>query len=174
MTVEQFIDDDDDTVEVELAGAWERVGAHLLNNVFTFIAAVPIGIGAAMSKDAHNLSGVFWLSILVFIAYGVYQVWLMSTTGQSLGKKLLGLRVVKTTGEEVGFVNVVLLREVVYGLGVGVLTSVFSFMGDAGNAIGTLVSLGIGIANIVMLFSHSERRVLWDMVADTVVIKLPR
>lgn len=55
--------------------------------------------------------------ILGFLALVGYQSWLITKTGQSIGKKLLGLKIVKhRSGARVGFARAVLLRWWVNGL----------------------------------------------------------
>lgn len=188
MTVENMIIEEDDSVEVELASPWERIGAYMLNNVFNFIAMIPAIAGLIMGAAKANDQGLteealiaamfgnawFWLGLLVYFAFGAWQIYLMSKYGQSLGKKLLNLRVIRTNGDDAGFVNVVLLREVVYQVGLSVVAGIFGVMGDVGSILGSLAQLGVGIACLVMLFAHSERRTIQDLIADTVVIKLPR
>ena len=119
-------------LEVELAGGWERIGAALLNNIFSTIAMIPMIVGFFVGfvniRDNGNWNNIddmqimlnkfnplwFLVGLAIFLAYSIWQCVLMSTTGQSLGKKLLNLKVIKSDGSEAGFVGTVLLREVVY------------------------------------------------------------
>ena len=82
--------------EVELASPWQRIGAVLINSLITMVLYVPLFVGTAMMGDSNGESGLMWIviSAVLLLAWGIYQAVLMSKTGQSLGKKLLGIKVV--------------------------------------------------------------------------------
>lgn len=186
-------------LEVELAGGWERIGAALLNNIFSTIAMIPMIVGFFVGlmniKDGDNWNidemqilvdkfNPLWflVGLAIFLAYCIWQCVLMSTTGQSLGKKLLNLKVIKSDGSEAGFVGTVLLREVVYmvasAIAVGIVVNLLFMMltledtskemilNNSFSYIPTLICT-------VMLFTSRDRRTLQDKIANTVVIKLP-
>lgn len=186
-------------LEVELAGGWERIGAALLNNIFSTIAMIPIIVGFFVGlmniKDGDNWNidemqilvdkfNPLWflVGLAIFLAYYIWQCVLMSTTGQSLGKKLLNLKVIKSDGSEAGFVGTVLLREVVYmvasAIAVGIVVNLL-FMMLTLEDISKEVILNNSFSYIptlictVMLFTSRDRRTLQDKIANTVVIKLP-
>ncbi|WP_422109464.1 RDD family protein [Achromobacter xylosoxidans] len=108
----------------------------------------------------------------VYLVFGIVQLYYMSRDGQSLGKKIMGIRVLKSDGSNPGFEGTVLIREVVWALAVGVVVTIVSLaISDTG---GNLISLLIAFINFIMLFSvKRDRRTLYDMLADTVVVKLP-
>ena len=186
-------------LDVELAGGWERIGAALLNNIFSTIAMIPMIVGFFVGlmniKDGDNWNidemqilvdkfNPLWflVGLAIFLAYCIWQCVLMSTTGQSLGKKLLNLKVIKSDGSEAGFVGTVLLREVVYmvasAIAVGIVVNLLFMMltledtskemilNNSFSYIPTLICT-------VMLFTSRDRRTLQDKIANTVVIKLP-
>ena len=187
-------------LEVELAGGWERIGAALLNNIFSTIAMIPMIVGFFVGfvniRDNGNWNNIddmqimlnkfnplwFLVGLAIFLAYSIWQCVLMSTTGQSLGKKLLNLKVIKSDGSEAGFVGTVLLREVVYmvasAIAVGIVVNLLFMMltledtskemilNNSFSYIPTLICA-------VMLFTSRDRRTLQDKIANTVVIKLP-
>ena len=186
-------------LEVELAGGWERIGAALLNNIFGTIAMIPMIVGFFVGlmniKDNGNWNNIgdmqimlnkfnplwFLVGLAIFLAYSIWQCVLMSTTGQSLGKKLLNLKVIKSDGSEAGFVGTVLLREVVYmvasAIAVGIVSNLLFMMltPDTSKEIilNNLFSYIPTLICAVMLFTSRDRRTLQDKIANTVVIKLP-
>lgn len=186
-------------LEVELAGGWERIGAALLNNIFSTIAMIPIIVGFFVGlmniKDGDNWNidemqimlnkfNPLWflVGLAIFLAYSIWQCVLMSTTGQSLGKKLLNLKVIKSDGSEAGFVGTVLLREVVYmvasAIAVGIVANLLFMMltlEDISKEVilNNLFSYIPTLICAVMLFTSRDRRTLQDKIANTVVIKLP-
>lgn len=186
----------DDEIEVELAGAWERIGAALLNNVFTALACIPMfgGLIAAAFKSQDVLESYadmdneeqfallgqwltnnwFLFGLLLFIIYGITQCYYMSRDGQSFGKKLLNLKVIKQNGEDAGFVGVVLLREIVFNIGCGVVLGILGALLRLGDAVQGVFGYIPTIACVIMLFAAAESRTLQDWIAGTVVVKLPR
>ena len=113
-----------------------------------------------------------YFSLAVYLVFGIVQLYYMSRDGQSLGKKIMGIRVLKSDGNNPGFEGTVLIREVVWALAVGVVVTIVSLaISDTG---GNLISLLIAFINFIMLFSvKRDRRTLYDMLADTVVVQLP-
>jgi uncharacterized RDD family membrane protein YckC len=56
------------------------------------------------------------ISIVALIAWCVVTAWLVATSSQSIGKRLVGIKVVRTDGSKASFARIVLLRNVVNGL----------------------------------------------------------
>lgn len=128
---------------------------------FASVAAVSSGNGLssveatemetdAASTAAANLGGAILLTVLLALALLLVQTILLSTRGQTLGKKLLGIRVVRTNGTEAGFAHAVLLRAVVMGI----------------------INGFAGVTALIdpLLIFREDRRCLHDLVADTKVV----
>ncbi|HGO8660963.1 TPA: RDD family protein [Neisseria meningitidis] len=174
-------------IEVGIAGAGDRILAALLNQLFTFLVLlVPFaGLIAFAIKNEGRIGGSeeifglllgmtsFWVGLVGILVYTVVQIYYMSRDGQSLGKKIMRIRVLKTDGRNPGFVGTVLVREIVWSVLVAIIAAVIGLaVGDNGeNAINLLAFL----ANFVLLFMvKRDRRTLYDILADTVVVKLPK
>lgn len=174
-------------IEVGIAGAGDRILAALLNQLFTFLVLlVPfVGLIAFAVKNEGRIVGSeeivglllgttsFWVGLAGILAYTVVQIYYMSRDGQSLGKKIMRIRVLKTDGRNPGFVGTVLVREIAWSVLVAIIAAVIGLaVGDNGeNAINLLAFL----ANFVLLFMvKRDRRTLYDILADTVVVKLPK
>lgn len=174
-------------IEVGIAGAGDRILATLLNQLFTFlILLVPFaGLIVFAIKNEGRIVGSeeivglllgmtsFWVGLAGILAYTVIQIYYMSRDGQSLGKKIMRIRVLKTDGRNPGFVGTVLVREIAWSVLVAIIAAVIGLaVGDNGeNAINLLAFL----ANFVLLFMvKRDRRTLYDILADTVVVKLPK
>lgn len=190
----------EDDIEVEIAGAWERIAAAILNNIFTTLAALPLigGLGfvvwqsfkeygladggwdsLAPSTQTEMVIGwfshpIFWIGLLVLLIYGIIQCVLMSRSGQSIGKKLLNLKVIKQDGREAGFVGVVLLREIVFNIGCGALVGIFAAFLQMSDALANFLTYLPTLICAIMLFAAVERRTLQDWIAGTIVVKLPK
>ncbi len=174
-------------IEVGIVGAGDRILAALLNQLFTFlILLVPfVGLIAFAVKNEGRIGGreeifglllgmtSFWVGLAGILAYTVIQIYYMSRDGQSLGKKIMRIRVLKTDGRNPGFVGTVLVREIAWSVLVAIIAAVIGLaVGENGeNAINLLAFL----ANFVLLFMvKRDRRTLYDILADTVVVKLPK
>lgn len=174
-------------IEVTVAGAGDRILAALLNQLFTFlILLIPfVGLIVFAIKNEGRIVGSeeivglllgmtsFWVGLAGILAYTVIQIYYMSRDGQSLGKKIMRIRVLKTDGRNPGFVGTVLVREIAWSVLVAIIAAVIGLaVGDNGeNAINLLAFL----ANFVLLFMvKRDRRTLYDILADTVVVKLPK
>jgi uncharacterized RDD family membrane protein YckC len=134
-----------------LADRGARLGAHIIDNVLLFGAAM-IGLpGVIISEDVGVVMALFGVAALL-----VYQWYLLSTTGQTLAKKWLKIRIVKLDGSPVDFVSAVLLRNwVINVVALG----------------GSMLVLGSFLPLIdVLLIFGDERRCLHDHIAGTKVI----
>ena len=191
----------DDSVELELATAVQRIVAWLINRVIEVVLMIPafgliivllIKSGGKLD-DIDNMQTVyaslFWgigLVMLLYLIYGVVQVYYMSKHGQSIGKKLMKIRVVRENGDVAGFVHNVLLREFVYGLIcsvimmvlMGIFFAVFGLEANSGvamvmDALLQIVSYVPTIVCFIMLFMESrQRQTLQDILAKTYVVQV--
>ena len=110
------------------------------------------GRSGRVSPALAGLAGALWLGALL-LYFGVQWV-LIARSGQNLGKRWVGIKIVKTDGSDVGFVDGVILREWIM-LGLLVLCSSLHLL--------------LLLASALMLLSP-QRRTLHDLLAGTVVI----
>lgn len=178
-------------VDVHIASVWSRVAAYLLNYLFNVIIFLPYYYllyteAAAIAKQKNipftpdlitsvsmraDMAQVGGLSTIVYLIVGIVQLYYMSRYGQSLGKKIMGIRVLKSNGSNPGFLGTVLVRELAWGLIVLVILISAYFVLKVNILICSLLIL---LINFIMLFSvKRDRRTLYDMLADTVVVQLP-
>ena len=97
----------------------------------------------------------FGLLALAGVGLAIVQIWMLIKRGQTLGKRMLDIRIVRFSDEgNPGFVSAVLLRAVVPGL------------------IGALPYLGMvfTLVDICFIF-RADRRCLHDHIAGTKVVK---
>lgn len=119
----------------------------------TYVVAIlpMLGILALEGEDMMFLFG--GLSGLAVLALVVYQTYLIATTGQSIGKRVVGTRIVRANGMPAGFVHGVLIRS----WAMGIITSI------------PMIGGFIGLFDVLLIFSE-DRRCLHDRLADTIVI----
>jgi uncharacterized RDD family membrane protein YckC len=148
--------------DMPLAGRGTRLGAQLLDGlILTPLVIIGGVIGfvlfgkkdpAQMQTATLAIGGLMFVCILPLIAY---QWYLVSTTGQTLAKKWLKIKIVKRDGSPVNFVSAVILRQWVLGLA--------NFAGGFGSLVSLIDSL--------FIFSD-DRRTLHDRIAGTKVISV--
>jgi len=128
------------------AGFWIRFIATLIDSI---VISAPFGIitfalGNVENPTVDALSNI--TSILYTLLLPVY--W----HGYTVGKKLMGIRIVKVNGERVG-IGTMLMRNIVSGL---------------------IYVLTLGIAVIISAFMvalRTDRRAIHDLIAGTYVMK---
>jgi uncharacterized RDD family membrane protein YckC/tetratricopeptide (TPR) repeat protein len=140
-----------------LASRWSRLAAVVIDVLAILLVYVP---GALIAAAAYREPGIFTWCVLSIIAgelilAGV-QIYLLFTQGQTIGKKIVGVRIVKLDGGNPGFVGAVLLRTCV-----PLLISVIPFAGQV-----------FFLVDILYIFGN-RRRCLHDRLAGTIVVKAP-
>ncbi|WP_373754213.1 RDD family protein [Neisseria weixii] len=183
-------------LEVSIASLRQRILAYLINMLLTFLFSVFLAFSAVLQFLAPNNSSMhklgflseyagmksfFIVSLIVFLIYGLVQIWMMSRYGQSIGKRIMNIRVIKTNGTDAGFIGTVLLREVLFNFAVsiaggilGALVGLLLNNKETGELMSNLVQSAIWITCFVMACDPKrDRRTLQDMLADTIVVTLP-
>ncbi|MGE3510959.1 MAG: RDD family protein [Vicinamibacterales bacterium] len=136
-----------------------RLGASLLDALIGLIVVyVPIVL-AAFIVSAGDRSVVAMMAGVVvglsgFLVWAYFTFLNVKRTGQSLGKKMLGIKVVRTNGAPASVGRIFWLRNIANGL------------------ISTIPVLGVVYALVDLLFIFTEsRQCLHDKLADTIVVK---
>lgn len=142
---------DDDWVEQPLASRGARLWASILDGLVSMLVIVPLAFVSELISDRDVFVALF---LLVFVGFWGFQWFLVSTTGQTLGKRWAGIRIVKVDGSPVNFVSGVLVRAWAFT----VLTWV--------PYLGALLAL----ANYACILGD-ERRCLHDYLAKTMVVQ---
>lgn len=185
----------EEIVEVDIATAGSRIAAYLLNVVFTVLVFVPLFYSVVLPLMEHwdeqnpeFLDQIAWNgplvagSLLLLLVYAAAQMWLMARDGQSFGKRIMKIRVLKSNGENPGFWGTVMLREILFNVIVSIASMIAGYLitlvvqgsPETAELIGNALSQLLWVVCLVMLFNKTKnRRTLQDMLADTVVVKLP-
>jgi uncharacterized RDD family membrane protein YckC len=154
-----------------LATRGARFGAKLLDGLLDLALCIPgmIWLFSAMSEPQQSrqlgmysqsvepnygaMIGPIAAMVVPLLALTAYQWYLIATRGQTLGKKWLNIRILRTDGSPVGFVNGVILRN-----------WIMQFLAQI-PWIGGIISL----VNICFIFG-SEQQCLHDKIAGTKVV----
>jgi uncharacterized RDD family membrane protein YckC len=152
--------------EHELADRGTRFAAAMLDSAVSLLIVVPLMIGAwptimSSIKAGKQLSYVWWVGTeplqivgaVALVALVTFQAYLVTTTGQSIGKRICNIRIVRIDDGPAGFVHGVLLRGWLFG------------------AAGYIRFLSwVGLVDVLFIFRHN-RRCLHDQVAGTKVVR---
>ena len=124
-----------------------RLAAVLLDAVPIMAIAIADG---GMSPVAMVVLAVAGISV---VAFAIYQLVMLHRHGQTFGKKLMGIRIVRKDGSRAGLGRIFWLRYFVPGV------------------IGNIPLLGalFALADPLFIFGE-EKRCLHDLFADTIVV----
>lgn len=94
------------------------------------------------------------ITVIALIAWCVITAWLVAANGQSIGKRLVGIKVVRTDGSRASFARIFFLRNVV-------------------NALPNLLPYVGWLYQLVdpLLIYQDSRQCLHDRIADTIVVR---
>ena len=162
------VDDVSPGQDLTLASRLARLGAAILDSIIVgaliytpliFTGALGAAVAQAMrSGNPLEFWGVFFtgagvVSGLLFIGWAVVTFRLVAANGQTIAKKLIGIKVVRSDGSRATVARIFWLRNVV-------------------NTLITMIPLiGYLYALIDSLFIFSERKqCLHDKIADTIVV----
>lgn len=151
-----------------LAGRGSRLGAYLLDQMFVLILVMPglwqlfqpfmkdleAGRTPTPEELIAQLAPVLPLLIIPVLAFVIVQIVLLVKRGQTVGKMLLGVRIVKLDGSAAGFVSVILMRGLLPAL-IGGIPMVGGFF---------------SLINVLLIF-REDRRCIHDLMAGTVVVE---
>jgi uncharacterized RDD family membrane protein YckC len=126
--------------------------AYIMN--FATLAQQARGNPMAVWINLAKTGGWFYVGVIGALAVLAIDLILLARNGQTVGKKLLNIKVVRVDGSPVSLIRVFLLRYV------------FNTFLTLIPVAGSLYSL----VDCLMIFSES-RRTVHDRIADTIVIK---
>jgi uncharacterized RDD family membrane protein YckC len=153
-----------DVVDVQgqavLADPGTRLGAAILDTfifgAMVYLPIILITYGLAVASGDNDAAAAamgfagFGLAAVGFVVWCVLTIKYLRRNGQSIAKKLVGIKIIRTNGTPVSVGRVFWLRNVVNGL------------------------LGIiplyGLIEVLFIFGES-RQCLHDKIADTIVVK---
>jgi|SRR5688572_9369088 len=134
-----------------------RLGASILDSViFILMVYVPFFSGVFITgangdpEDASAFIGGVMIGLIGLVVFCWITCRSLARTGQSLGKKMVGIKVVRSDGSPATVGRIVWLRNILNGV------------------IATIPAYGI--IDSLFIFSES-RQCLHDRIADTIVIK---
>ena len=149
---------DQEVIELELAERGDRLKAVLLDGLFYLAALIPFFIvlfltmGLAMRSE-FMIGLVGGVAILGVLGVGIYNFVLFHRQGQTLGKRIMGVKVVRSNGDRCSLRRFIFMRYL--------LTSVLASI--------PFIGIFVSIADPLLIFRES-RQCLHDTIADTIVV----
>jgi uncharacterized RDD family membrane protein YckC len=154
----------------KLADRGARLGAAILDTVIVTIVLVPGFMGivptylAAMRSSGEpvfhasmlQLDGSMIFTLLGLIAWTAITARLVWANGQTIAKRMVGIKVVRKDGSRASFARIFWLRNVV--------NSIPNFI--------PLVGYVYGLVDALLIFG-ATRQCLHDRIADTIVVRAP-
>ena len=161
------------TIEVPYAGFWRRVAAFALDGIL--LGIVGQGLGAAFGEHFATLGQAGrWVGFVIAAVYVIpaHHLW-----GQTLGKRIMALRVQRLDGGPVSL-SAAGLRYLALAVpwflnGVRFTAShwPWALLIAVGVVLGSVLFVGI-LGNLyLLLFNQPSRRLIHDWVAGTVVVR---
>src|SRR3954471_9404804 len=137
--------------ELVLADRGTRLAASMLDG---FSLLLGVALFGAVSGVVRTRNEPLWLApgLVVMLAICGYQLYLSATANQSIGKRLLKIRVARMDGSRVSVFRILILRNAVP------------------QALGAICNL-FGLVDAVLIFGDA-RRCAHDYIADTIVVKV--
>jgi uncharacterized RDD family membrane protein YckC len=149
------VTDIDSGTDIPLADRANRLLAAILDQMtwwLPLILVVMIAPGRMGPRQLFTVRGGFVL--IIFVVVLVINLVLLARYGQTIGKRIMGIRIVRTDGSDAGLARLFFIRS----LATTILTAV-PYLGGA-----------FALANALFIF-RDDRRCIHDLMADTKVIK---
>jgi uncharacterized RDD family membrane protein YckC len=146
---------------VEHAGRGVRLGATLLDSIIFMIAVyVPVVVFADFPSAVSTTGEVAWgsvfggiggiLACVGLLVWGYFTYKFVAANGQSIAKKMLGIKVIRSDGTPASVGRIFWLRNVV-------------------NTVLSFIPL-YGLIDALLIFGEA-RQCIHDKLADTIVVK---
>lgn len=150
-------------LESRKASRGKRLGAALIDGLVNLLWLGPIGWAYLLRVQAgrtglpapHTSGLLMFIGMLLLLAVLVVNCFMLAQSGQTIGKRVLDIAVVRGDGSPISLVRYILLRVIPVGL-LGMIPVVGRF---------------VGLVDPLLIFGK-ERRCLHDLIADTIVVDI--
>lgn len=102
-------------INTELAGRWARLGAALIDSIIGMLLAMPFWIYTGFWEKLQAGEEPSILLVIAAGAYGLFATilvhgYFLHANGQTIGKKLLGIRIANMQGLHPGLNKIIFMR----------------------------------------------------------------
>ena len=152
-----------DISDGELADRGTRLGAALIDGIIMLVVVAPLmyfggywttAMAAATAGERVGFGITMMWALIGFAAFALVQFVPLNATGQTWGKKLLGIKIVDMAGVKPPVLRLLGLRYLPWHVGSNV----------------PLIGWLLGLVNILLIF-RADRRCGHDLIAGTQVVK---
>ena len=143
----------------DYAGVGSRIVAvivdHIIVGIITAVLAIPLGLqmftmsAAGLADPAVLMAQTMGMWVLSFVLWILYFSYFESKTGQTLGKKVVNIKVTKEDGKQPTFTDA-LIR----------------------NILRIIDIIGIYIIGFIVILATEKKQRIGDIAAHTVVVKV--
>jgi uncharacterized RDD family membrane protein YckC len=146
---------------LEHADRGTRLGAAIVDTLVSAAVALPLlfSLGMNIANPEAWVGALFGvagiLTMVLAIAWLVYTIYLVNKNSQTIGKKLLGIKVVRSDGSRATLGRIFWLRNIV-----NAIPSLIPYIGSF-----------YGLVDSLWIFAGENRQCLHDKIADTIVVK---
>ncbi|MEM9228693.1 MAG: RDD family protein [Pseudomonadota bacterium] len=171
--ISDFIPPEGVPIRFEVAGMGARLIAQIADILITFVALLLV-MALLLISNAISLAAVIIIGALLYFAVRVpyYTLCELLMNGQTLGKRMSGLRVISVDGRTLT-PHAVTVRNLLKELEVFVPGSMLLASSTLDTASTLLLMIWIGMLATVP-FSNRNRQRLGDILAGTYVVSLPK
>jgi uncharacterized RDD family membrane protein YckC len=150
------------SVHVQLAGRWTRFCAAVVDGAVGIVYGIPVmfllDIWGYITRSQQPPMGLMIAAnAFTFLCFVLIHGYLLHRNGQTIGKKLLGIRIANLDGSIPDLARLLLLRYLP--------VSLITLIPATGNY--------LSIIDVLFIFQAS-RRCLHDMIAGTIVVETHR
>jgi len=148
----------DQNAATELAGRGTRLGAYLLDTVVGLVVFMPIMFSGLFDFQTSELTpekvstGMWVFTIAGTIGLFILTLVWLHKYGQTVGKRLLGIKIVRSDRSRAGLARIVFLRYIVSALPGVILSGLWTLI------------------DVLFIFGE-KRQCIHDKIADTIVVK---
>ncbi len=176
---------------MELATRSSRLGASTIDGIIGIVVVLPellgiaakLGTGTLASPAPLFFNGGLVLTAALALVWAGITILLVARNGQTIGKRVTGIKVVRKDGSKASLARIFWLRNFINGipaliataltiqglLSVAGIGTTAESTGTAATLAGTLCEL-YSTADILMIYGKTHQ-CLHDRIADTIVVK---
>lgn len=160
---------------------WQRLLAFLINRLLWLLPLSPVLAYEfrsitenlfSYSVKAADIGMHFWMSVGLCLLFACIQMASMAMTGQSIGKRIMGINIISTTHERTNLVQVLLMR---YAFGLFGLIFIIDKTFSSGYGMVILILWYVALFCSWYWSLNRPLRQTWqDVISQTVVVQVHR